>query len=481
MCGIVGVANRQAPAAPDLYLGLLSMQHRGKESAGLAVSTAEGGVRIEGGEGELPQAFLRAGGRRRQTGSILPRAVDDLPGGFGVGHVRYGTTGAGCLHNMQPIEGRFRGRPFCLVHNGNLVNTDTLRAQAGSPDGCSDSRVIADLVAASPMARFEEAVLSVLEGLQGAFNLIFLHGERLIAVRDPFGFHPLQVGRRGDDWMIASESCAFDMLGATLERDVRPGELVVVDGTGCGSLEWTSRADLRIDLFEYVYFLRPDSRVQGVEAGQARYAMGRALAREHPVDADIVVPVSDSGNHAALGYYEGRQGRNGNLSFRPWALFRPHTVSRTFIEPVQARREQYLRAKFNPRPSELEGRRVVVVDDSIVRANTLHRVVRLLREAGAREVAVVISSPMYAYPDFYGIDTYRIRGELIARRLSGSVPAIARELGDVDYLGYLSLDATIRAVLSTGGPGSDLSEGSFYTGPFTGEYPAGTGDLRPGD
>ncbi len=493
MCGIIGVRNEDREAAPDLYFGLLSMQHRGKESAGIVAGSPRGGFRFEGGLGELPQAFWGngSGGARAQgvadprgdetsesVHSLLPLSLGALAGRIGIGHVRYGTAGGGTLDDVQPVRGVFRGKDFYVAHNGNLVNARELREAVGSPAECSDTRVIADLIAASSAQAFEDALLAVLSRLAGAFSLVLLFDGKIYAVKDPYGFHPLQVGLRGGDHIVASESCAFDLLEADLVRDLEPGEMLVLDERGCTSSIWAKRRCLKIDLFEYIYFLRPDSIVHGAEAGQARYFMGRALAEEHPVRADMVVPVSDSGNHAALGYYEGMRARGHDIEFRPWALFRPHTVSRTFIEPFQEKRQQYLRLKFNPRPSEIRGKRLAVVDDSIVRANTLKVVSRLLRSAGASEIHVVISSPMYLHPDIYGIDTYRTRKELIASRFQGSVSDIARELGGLAYLGHLSLEATQEAVLRAVRVPSGLGAHSFYTGPFTGEYPAGTGDLE---
>ncbi len=488
MCGLIGIVNSDREAVTDLYLGLLSMQHRGKESAGIATTTGRDEIRRAGGVGELPQAFWgeeisgEAGsppppeeGSPSSMRNLLPRSLGPLAGRIGIGHVRYGTTGSTGRGNIQPVYGTYHGHDFCLAHNGNLVNTPRLRRITKSPEDVSDTRVIADLLSLSSAPSFEEALIETVGRLEGAFSLILLFGGKVFGVKDPLGLHPLQIGRRKGDRIIASESCAFDLLGADLDRDIMPGELVVLDDAGCRSVRWTEESTLRIDIFEYIYFLRPDSVVHGAEAGTARYHMGRALAAEHPVEADIVVPVSDSGNHAALGYYEGMIAAGFSPEFRPWALCRPHTVSRTFIEPVQEKREQYLRLKFNPRPRELEGKSVVVIDDSVVRANTMRVVAGLLREGGTRQVHAVISSPMYRYPDFYGIDTYRIRDELIARRLNGSVPAIARELGNLDSLGYLSLEATEKAVLAAARAGSELTTGSFYTGPFTGEYPAGTG------
>ncbi|MBI4050500.1 MAG: amidophosphoribosyltransferase [Candidatus Doudnabacteria bacterium] len=462
MCGILAVSNYEADAVYDIYVGLGGLQHRGKESAAMVVGSPKGYV-WAGGMGEVPQAFQNVDLRT-------------LGGCIGLGHVRYGTAGSSSHENIQPIRGLFHGREFYVVHNGNLVNTRDLRKQVSVSDDCSDTRVIAELVACSSRRDFDRAVSEVITKLQGAFNLVFLFEGELHAFRDPFGFHPLQVGRRQHDIIIASESCVCDDLGASILRDMRPGESLLIRGNRTISVHWTI-GSLKYDLFEKIYFERPDSVIHGVEAGTARECMGLYLAKEAPVDADVVVPVPDSGNQAALGYWSGLVEQRFRPRFDPWALFRRHGISRTFIEPMQERRQQYLRLKFNPRPASLKGKRVVLVDDSIVRGNTAKRVVQAVRDAGAREVHMRVASPMYLYPDFYGIDTYRITGELVARRLNENLAKICQEIGS-DSLVYLGLDSTIASVLKAGGLNSEFRDDqSFYTGPFTGEYPAGAGDF----
>ncbi len=468
MCGVIGVMNQNRNAAPDVYIGLWAMQHRGKESARIVTSHG-GSLFEEGGMGEVPQAFWS-------------RDLSRMPGSIGIGHVRYSTAGESSAENIQPLKGVFRGFDFYVAHNGNLVNTDELRKITGSKDGCSDTRIIADLISISKRETFEEAILSVAEKLQGAFNLILLFGDKIYAIKDSFGFHPLQLGRRNEDFMIASESCVFNHLNAKLFRDIKPGNMLIIDKAGVKSHQWTNKTCFKIDIFEFIYFTRPDSVIHGIEAGRARYFMGRYLADRHPLDADIVVPVSDSGNEAALGYYERMLEKGHKIGFRPWALFRPHTVSRTFIEPVQEKRRQYLYLKFNPRPDQVKDKRIIVIDDSIVRGTTQKVVLKILKDAGARELNVLISSPPYLSPDFYGIDTYRQKEELIARRLGGKIYSIAEEIGSgiggINYLGYLKLRSVIDAILDAAGPKSELCELNFYSGPFTGEYPAGSGNLE---
>lgn len=462
MCGIVGIINQEREVASDLYTALLQMQHRGKEGAGIAVSQQEKIV-CQRGTGEVPQVFTS-------------RQLEDCKGRVGLGHLRYGTAGATSSENLQPIKGVFQGQDFYLVHNGNLVNTEELKAMVTVQYDASDTRTVADLVSESQAPTFEQAILETLVKLQGAFNFIFLFGEHIFAVKDAFGFHPMQLGRRGNDFFVASESCVFDHLGGELVRDIDPGEMLVIGKKGVTSYIWTTNTKLAFDILEFIYLLRPDSVIHKVEAGMARYWMGKALAKEHALDADMVVPIADSGNEAALGYWEGLD-KKDQIQFRPWALFRPHTVSRTFIEPIQELRERGVRIKFNPRPAQLKGKSIVLVDDSLIRANTLPKVVQLVRKAGAQKVSAVISSPMYRYPDVYGIDTGRVAQELIASREQENIDAIKEACG-LDYLGYLNMESTVQAVLKAGETtGSDLKEGDFYTGHFTGMYPAGQGKL----
>lgn len=475
MCGIAGIYNDKRPVAPDIYVALMALQHRGKESAGIVVSEGER-LFAHIGMGEVPQVFL-------------PGSLSSLQGAVGLGHTRYSTTGESDLLNAQPVRGFFHGREFFVAHNGNLINTSELLREAnlsGASLGreCSDTRVIAALLSVSKRSTFEEAILEILPKLRGAFNLIFLFGGVLYALRDPFGFHPLQLGEREDGFLVASESCTFDHLGAALVRDIQPGEIVVIDENGPRPFLFTDQTRLKIDIFEYIYFLRPDSVVHGTEAGEARYWMGRFLADEHPVDVDVIIPIPDSGNEAALGYYERMIEKGSRARFLPWALFRPHTVSRTFIEPIAALRKEYLRLKFNPRPSQLRGMRVATVDDSLVRGTTEEFGDELFWSIGVRELHSLKASPVYAHEDIYGIDTYRIARELIGKECEGNVERIAQELrrrtGLVfpTSLGYLSLEATIRAVLRARQRGSDLDEDTFYMAQFTGDYPAGKGDFE---
>lgn len=462
MCGLVGVFNQKRLAADYLYVLLAMLQHRGKQSAGAVISEKQL-FRSISGLGEVLQVFSSA-------------RLSGLGGKIGIGHVRYGTSGAYDASNIQPLSGSFKGHDFFLAHNGNLVNTRELKRQLGREisDAESDTRVIAALLSSSRAADFESALLATAEKLRGAFNLVLLFDNKIYALRDPFGFHPLQLGRSDDGWVVASENCAFNHLGVKLVRDIAPGELLVIDQSGPSRIDRLPPRELKFDIFEFIYFSRPDSTVQRAHVGSARKLMGRKLALEHEVEADIIVPVPDSGNNAALGFYRLMVDSGVRVDYEPEAIFRPRLVGRTFIEPIKDRKEKYL-LKFNPQRVLLRGRRVVLVDDSIVRGNSMKTIIAMVRRAGARKVSVVSASPKYRYPDFYGIDTHRDRGELIARRLNGDVEVIRKELG-ADYLGYLSLEATIQAILEAA-PDSGLTKDSFYTGPFTGEYPAGVGDF----
>jgi len=347
MCGLIGIVNHKRSAAAGIYIGLLQMEHRGKESAA-AVTSSMGRYFWGGDMGKISEAHIEKLIAGLSNENELTDSVG-LPGMIGIGHTRYSTTGESTLQNIQPIRGNFRGHDFYLAHNGNLVNTKTLRFISKTLPSFSDSKVIADLISLSLRATFEEALEDVLPMLQGAFSLVILFNDKIYAIKDRFGFHPLQVGRREDGFVVASESCAFDHLRVKTLFDVSPGDMVVIDKNGFKPYTWSFVRSLRIDIFEYIYFLRPDSMVHGVEAGTARYNMGYSLAQEHPLRADIIISAPDSGNEAALGYYEGMRSMGYDPSFRPWALFRPHTGGggRTFIEPNHEVRERLLRSKKN--------------------------------------------------------------------------------------------------------------------------------------
>ena len=440
-CGVCAVIGHP-DAANLVYLGLYALQHRGQESAGLAV--AQGGeLRHFKGMGHVFDVFDR-------------ERLEQLPGTVAVGHVRYSTAGSSTLVNAQPVVATTHRGRLALAHNGNLVNALRLRRRLEGEgaifQSTSDSEVFLHLLARSRAATLEEALLESLKAAIGAYSLAVICDERLFAARDPHGFRPLSLARLDGAWVVASETCAFDLLGATFVRAVAPGEVVELGGTSPRVLRAGSPGPWAHCVFEHVYFSRPDSRVFGEDVSTVRAAFGRRLAIEQPAEADVVVPVPDSGVPAALGY----AGQSG-LPF-DFGLVRNHYVGRTFIEPRQAIRHFGVKVKLNPARAVVEGRRVVLVDDSIVRGTTSRKIVAMLRAAGAREVHLRISSPPTTGPCFYGIDTPE-RGELIAanQRLEE-----IRAFTGADSLGYLS-EAGMLSCLAM--PGEN-----FCTACFSGRY-----------
>lgn len=445
MCGVFGVHNH--PEAANLtYLGLHALQHRGQESAGI-VSSRGGTLHAVRKMGHVADVFGE--GTFRQ-----------LEGRVAIGHVRYTTAGGSLPKNVQPLTAEYRHGAIALAHNGNLVNAEALRdelEQAGAIFASnSDTEVILQLLARSREGDLIARLRDALGRVQGAYSLVLLTEDRLIAVRDPHGFRPLVLGRlrnHPDCHVVASETCAFDLIEADRVRDVEPGEILVIDAEGLRSYH-IPRLERRLCVFEHVYFARPDSVIDGLAVYDARVAMGEALARESPVEADVVVPVPDSGMVAALGY--------AKASGVPFAmgLIRNHYVGRTFIEPKDSIRHFGVKLKLNPVPPVLRGRRVVVVDDSLVRGTTSRKIVKMIRAAGAAEVHLRISSPPVVSPCYYGIDT-PTRMELIAA--SHTPDEIARYL-TADSLAYLSREGLMAAVRAGSG-------GTFCDACFTGAYP----------
>ena len=444
MCGIVGV--RGTPdAAAIAHLGLYSLQHRGQESAGIVVADDNGTARAIRGMGLVSEA-------------LDPEALARLDGGLAIGHTRYSTTGSSTLDNAQPVLVRFRGGYIALAHNGNIVNATELRRELESMgsifNSTMDSEILVHRMARSTADIPEERMAQALDGVEGAYSLLVATGDALMAVRDPRGWRPLCIGTIGDAVVFASETCALDMVGATFLRDVRPGEIVVVDRNGLRSVQALAPMESRRCVFEYVYFARPDSRIFGGSVDRARRALGRQLGRECPAPtADLVFGVPDSANAAALGYAE-ETGLPLEL-----ALIRNHYVGRTFIQPSQEGRVQKVKVKYNAVREVLEGKSVVMVDDSMVRGTTTRGLVSMIRAAGAREIHMRIASPPVTGPCYYGIDMPS-REELIAANLT--VDEIAQRVG-VDSLGFLSLEGMLHAV--PGGPHG------FCHACFSGDYP----------
>ena len=425
MCGVFGIHSAERDVARLTYFGLHALQHRGQESAGIAVSD-HGRLTVMREMGLVTQVFSE-------------QKLRGLNGDIAVGHTRYSTTGGAHWQNAQPLVHHGAHRTVALGHNGNLVNATELRseleAEGVTLQTTSDTEVIAAVIAADP-APLEQAVAAAMRRLVGAYSVAAVAEGRLVTFRDPWGFRPLCLGRLGDDWVVASETCALDLVGADFEREVEPGELVVIGADGLSSeraLEAMERGALC--MFEFFYLARPDSRLAGIEVHGARVRMGERLAAEAPADADLVLPIPDSGTPAAIGF-----ARASGITFSE-GLIKNRYVGRTFIEPDQGLREQGIRIKYNPL-DELAGKRLVIVDDTIVRGNTMRQLVSMLFDAGAAEVHVRISSPPIVGPCFYGID-FAGEEELIAA--GSTVDDVRRAIGATS-LAYLSLDGLQGAV-----------------------------------
>ena len=441
-CGVFGIFGAEE-AAKLAYLGLYALQHRGQESAGIAASDGEQ-FRVEKGMGLVQDVFT-------------PEVIGRLMGFAAIGHTRYSTAGDTSLNNAQPLASDCNKGKLALAHNGNLTNALELRRNLEHKGSIfqttSDTEVIVHLVARSKVGNLAGAVADALGQVEGAYSLLILTRDEIFAVRDPRGFRPLALGRLRDAWVVASETCAFDLIGAEYVRDVEPGEMLRISKGGMESIRFAPEKMHQHCIFEHVYFARPDSIVFGRPVNATREKLGRLLARECPAIADLVVPVPDSGVPAAIGY-----AAESGIPFR-MGLIRNHYIGRTFIEPEQSIRDFGVRLKLNPIRRLLEGQRVVLVDDSIVRGTTSRKIVRMVREAGAAEVHVRISCPPTVSPCHYGIDT-PTKIELIASR--NSIDQI-REFIGADSLGYLSLESLRAAIEDT--------EGKFCTSCYTGVYP----------
>jgi amidophosphoribosyltransferase len=470
-CGVFGVLHHR-DAANLVYLGLYALQHRGQESAGIATVTyGEAGTGI----GEL----ISAAGKpqihsEREMGYVADIFTQErlarLPGMAGIGHVRYSTAGGSMLCNAQPIVAATGKGPIAIAHNGNLVNGAELRT-ALERDGAifgtmSDTEAIVHLIARSRLRDVEAAFVDALAQVKGAYSIAMLAPGRILAARDPYGFRPLAIGRLDNALVVSSETCAFDLIGAEFVREVLPGEIIVIESDGpddvarIRTIHQESAPRQARCIFEHVYFARPDSNVFGLNVGGSRKRFGAQLAREHPVDADIVIPVPDSGVFAALGYAQ-----ESGIPFE-FGLVRNHYVGRTFIEPKQAIRHFGVKVKLNPVREIVAGKRIALIDDSIVRGTTSKKIVKMLKASGAKEVHMRISSPPTTGPCYYGIDTPK-RRDLIAAQHS---VAEIREFIEADSLGYLSVEGMLEAVRAEGESPQNL----YCTACFTGQYPVGT-------
>ena len=456
-CGVFGISGH--PEAANLtYLGLYALQHRGQESAGIASSD---GKRV---------SLSRAMGY--VADSFDEDKLAELSGSLAIGHVRYSTAGESNLVNAQPILIDCSHGEISLCHNGNIVNATELRQQLVQEGSIfqtnSDTEVILHLYARSQAAAAEDAIIESVSQIRGAFSIVMLTKEKLIAVRDPHGFRPLAVGRLGDATIVCSETCALDLIGATYIRDVEPGEVLVISKSGMRSYKPFAAASPAHCIFEHVYFARPDSYVFGQSVNEVRTELGRVLAREAGVDADVVVPIPDSGVCAALGYAE-----ESRVPLK-MGLIRNHYVGRAFIEPTAAIRHLGVRLKHNANRAALAGKRVVLIDDSIVRGTTSTKIVEMVRAAGAKEVHMRVASPPTIHSCFYGVDT-PTRDQLIGSQMD--VATMASHIG-VDSLAFISIDGMYRAM---GHDCRNKDEPQFCDACFTGDYPIELTDQVDGE
>jgi len=454
-CGVFGIFGHPQAAAITA-LGLHALQHRGQEAAGIVTF-----------DGKTFSSERRNGlvGDHFSSAATIAR----LPGNMAVGHVRYATTGGTILRNVQPLFAELATGGFAVAHNGNLTNGLTLRREliAGGAicQGTSDTEVMLHLVARSRKARFMERYIEALQQLEGAYSLVSLTNKKLIGARDPVGIRPLVLGELDGCYILASETCALDIIGAHFIRDIENGEVVVISENGIESIKPFPARVMRPCIFEYVYFARPDSVVHGRNVYEIRRNMGAELAKESGVDADVVVPVPDSGVPAAIGY-----ARASGIPFE-LGIIRNHYVGRTFIQPTQAIREMGVRMKHSANRSVIEGKRIILLDDSIVRGTTSVKIVRMMREAGAKEVHFRISSPPIKYPDFYGIDTPERENLLAATHSMEQI----REYIGCDSIAFLSIDGLYRAV---GEQKRNPLQPQFTDHCFTGDYPTPLADIE---
>ena len=452
MCGVFGIHGHDE-AANLAYLGLHALQHRGQESAGIVAG--DKGLRRHVGMGLVADVFDE-------------KSLVRLPGRAAIGHTRYSTAGSSEVRNAQPFLFDYAGGSVAIAHNGNLVNAEELRTRLEASGSIfqttSDTECIVHLMAKVPEFDPVARLIAALRQVTGAYSLVLLADNKLIGVRDPYGFRPLVIGRFKDSFVLSSETSSFDLIEAEYIRDVEPGELVVIDERGLTSHRVQPEpVDNRFCVFEHVYFARPDSLMNGKSVYRARERMGMRLAIEQPAEADVVIPVPDSGVPAAIGY-----AKQAGIPFE-MGLIRSHYVGRTFIEPQDSIRHFGVRLKLSPVRSVVDGKRVVVVDDSLVRGTTSRKIVKMLRAAGAKEVHLRISAPPTTHPCFYGIDT-PTRSELVAA--SHSIEEIARYV-TCDSLGYLSHDGLMGAV-AVREPGP-VNAGGYCSACFTGEYPVPLG------
>jgi len=447
-CGVFGIFNKEDTSidvAKLTYFALYALQHRGQESAGIAVSDGEK-LLIYKDLGLVSEVFNE-------------EKLKTLQGNCAIGHVRYSTAGANIWENSQPLLKNYKGGTFSLAHNGNLVNQAELKAKLKEKGvqnySSTDSEIICNLIKTTPEENIEKNIKIIAAQLKGAFSLVIMTEDKLIGLKDPFGFHPLALGKLGDSYVFSSETCAFNLIGAEFIREVEPGEMVVIDKEGIRSAKiFPNNGKKSLCIFEFVYFTRPDSNIFGENVALSRQKMGRRLAQEYPVQADIIVPVPDSGISAAIGY-----AAQSGIPYEE-GLIKNRYIGRTFIQPEQLIRDFGVKIKLSPIKEIIKGKRVILIDDSIVRGTTSRKIVKLVREAGAREVHVRISSPPIYFPCFYGIDTPK--QELLWA--SNHTLEETKKWMEADSLGYLSIEGLCSIF-------DKIPADDFCLACFNGKYP----------
>jgi amidophosphoribosyltransferase len=479
MCGIVGIITDNGKVVDLVYRALKVLENRGREGSGIMVANALGAFKRITGSGYADEAL-------RVKLQHLQQEIKKDKYDIAIGQDRYGTTGVSSSSNLQPTEGFWQGKDFFLVHNGNVVNLSELKKCYGinCPPHYSDTRIITLAVTQTRANSFEEAIVDVARKLRGSFNLIFYHDQKLYIIKDRFGFHPLQLGRRGKTFLVSSESSVFRGLQAKFIRDVNPGELIIVSREGYVEKKWTKETELRFDIFEFIYFMRHISQAYGVSVSKARKRMGELLADEvvqsllsQGVDPNncVVAPIPESGNQASLGLYEEMRKQYPGICYSPRAVYPNSEIKRTFIDPSQITREKMVDEKFDPDENEVAGQIIILVDDSLIRGTTITGIARKLYQRGAKQVHLAIACPQYLYPCVYGVDTYRLGEILISAVHHGDQEFIARAVG-IQSVSFLDLYKTIQAVLDCKSKSSPLTNDSFYAGPFNRVYNDGTGD-----
>lgn len=446
-CGVFGVYNNDdLDVARLVYFGLYALQHRGQESCGIAVNQ-DGEITGHKGMGLVSEVFTE-------------RILDRLDGKIAIGHTRYSTTGGSSIENCQPLVARYREGRIAIAHNGNLVNASKIRFEFENKGAIfqtsTDSEVIANLISRHGIKcrNLEEVLIKTMEIIEGSYALVIMTGSRLVGVRDPWGLRPLCIGKLQNSYILASETCALEAVGAQFIRDVEPGEIVFIEGDSLRSVKSGLNKPHKLCIFEHIYFARPDSFIDGASIYNARLEAGKLLAMEHPVDADIVVGVPDSGITAAIGY-----SRQSGIPYGE-ALIKNRYVGRTFIQPNQRMREQSVNIKLNSLKTEIEGKRIVLIDDSIVRGTTTMKIVQMLKNAGAKEVHMRISSPPVRFPCFFGIDIASRENLIAANHSTEEI----REIIGADSIGFLSVENLLKTPV--GAP-----RDSFCAACFTGDYP----------